>query len=175
MLLAIKSNFGETKDILMKGDNNRGRCERMDGETGSFLLYALLIPHFFIIHHLVSYTCLSGMYKQLPSSSWVLLTFTLYLLLHTFSLSSCLSPSFIYPLFGLFFILCLSLLDLCHPNILFDLVHYSSSSNFPPVPAFFSRHVCDPRWSPPLVPLLLISSAHGPVFCCRPNPGQNRT
>ena len=57
------------------------------------------------------------------------------------------------------------LLDLCMS------CSFSPMCTFHPPPisyeqTFFSLHVCYLWWSPPLIPLLLISSAHGPIFCC---------
>ncbi len=95
------------------------------------------------------------------------LLFSLVSFTHLAPLSVCLSSR----------ISLLSCLIYIIPCIFFNSVHFSSTSNLPGANLlfFFSLHVCDLWWSPPLIALLLISSAHGPVFCCRPNSGQNRT
>lgn len=133
--------------------------------------------------HLSIWQVQTAAFFQLPfHASAVLLTLSLissHSLLRSLALSSCPSSSFIYPSFYACFSTPVFLSLTC--SCLIYVIPCISSTSCPIhplpvslVPTFFSLHV-DLWWSPPLIPLLLISSAHGPVFCCRPNSGQNRT
>lgn len=113
----------------------------------------------FIIHCLVSYTCLFGMCKQLPSSSWCSAYRSLIVLLFTLHIDLSMCPSLHLPVLfshlSLFYVCsspCLPLLshpfslDLCNPLHFFST--YSSPSSSPcanlvicdcPLPSF---HCC---------------------------------
>lgn len=114
------------------------------------------------LHHLVSNTRQFDMYKHLlwlnpclippltlslPFSLSLSLLFPVVCLLHLLLLLSLTPSRLIYVIPRIF-----STLRTIHPLPISSL------------PTFFPRHVCDLRWSPPLIPLLLTSSAHGPVF-----------
>lgn len=141
-----------------------------------------------VIRHLVSYTCLFGTYKQLPSPSWhlmpppvMLLTLLYFHSLSTWfphplhvDLSMCLSfhsSVFFSPSFSVCSSSCLSpphLPDLRNPLHFFNLANYSSSSKFSLCQLFFfllhRPVICDCPPAPTPTPFHCAYFLHFPLF-----------